>query len=67
MTTTTQIAGIEVREVTQAQFFAAVGPMNVHPRPEPDRSVWETPQRRVVGVTTPGYMCVGTKAYFLAA
>ncbi len=51
--------------VTKEAFFAVIGPMDVHPRPEPDRSVWETPRRRVVGITTPGYKCEGEKTYRL--
>ena len=55
-----------MREVSRDQFFAAVGRMNVHPRSERDASYWETPTRKVMGRTEPGYMCEGPKRYFLA-
>lgn len=55
-----------MRFVTKAEFFAAIGPQNVHPRPERDRTVWETPARRVIGITTPGYLCEGKPTYSLA-
>lgn len=45
-----------MREVTKDEFFATVGQMNVHPRPERDASFWETPGRQLMGKTTPGYM-----------
>lgn len=42
--------------VTKQQFFAAIGALNVHPRAERERSVWEDLNTRaVLGVTTPGY------------
>lgn len=44
-------------EVTKERFYATVGLMDVHPRPEPDHSSWETRGREVVGRTTPGYLC----------
>ena len=52
-------------EVTYEEFFAAIGPMNVHPRAERDASYWETPNRVLKGKTTPGYMGEGRKAYFI--
>jgi hypothetical protein len=55
----------EMREVTKEAFFAAVGPMNVHPRSDRDRTVWETPARQLIGITTPGYMCEGPTTYRL--
>jgi len=46
----------EFRTVTREEFLAVIGPLNVHPRAEPDRSVWEdVVTRKVVGLTTPGY------------
>lgn len=42
--------------VDKAEFFATVGPMNVHPRPFRERTIWETPDRVVVGIETPGYL-----------
>lgn len=53
------------REVTKEVFFAKVGPMNVHPRSEPDASYWETPNRQLVGTSTPGYMGGTDQRYFL--
>ena len=54
--------------VTKAQFFAAVGPMDVHPRPERDCSEWVYRESRaVVGITTPGYMGTGAATYALRA
>ena len=45
-------------EVTREQFFATVGLLNVHPRPERDYSAWEmVSTRELVGRTEPGYMC----------
>lgn len=45
-------------EVTKEQFFAAVGHLNVHPRPERDHSAWEMVKtRELIGRTEPGYMC----------
>jgi len=52
-------------EVTKDEFFATVGKMNVHPRPEREASYWETPGRILMGKTTPGYTCEGPKAYFV--
>lgn len=53
-------------QVTKAQFFAVVGPMDVHPRPERAHSEWEhRPSRAMVGKTTPGYMGVGEPTYAL--
>ncbi|MDN7537058.1 hypothetical protein [Burkholderia cenocepacia] len=43
-------------EVSQAEFFAVMGPRNVHPRATPDRSVWEMPDRSVLGHSMPGYL-----------
>ncbi|ALC60067.1 hypothetical protein AMS56_25180 [Burkholderia pseudomallei] len=42
-------------EVSEAKFFSVMGPRDVHPRPTPDRSVWETPNRTVLGHSLPGY------------
>jgi len=44
-------------EVPKNTFFATVGQLNVHPRVEKDASYWETPQREVLGISTPGYLC----------
>lgn len=56
-----------MREVSKDTFFATIGPMNVHPRSGRMETIWETPQRVVVGRSTPGYLCEGRKAYFLLA
>lgn len=52
-------------KVSQEQFYAVIGPMDVHPRPERHVTYWETPNRTLVGRSTPGYLCVGPKEYFL--
>ena len=61
-----------MREVTKAEFFATIGPQNVHPRAERDVTYWETPTRQLVGKSTPGYLCrdalgrwTDKKTYFL--
>lgn len=51
--------------VSKEEFFAFMGPRNVHPRSEPDRSVWETPYREVLGISRPGYKCEGEEVYML--
>lgn len=53
--------------VSKAEFFAAIGPMNVHPRAERMETIWETPQRTVIGRSTPGYLREGEVAFFLSA
>jgi hypothetical protein len=57
-------------EVTQATFFKAIGgPENIHPRAEPDQSVWiNLATHQQVGKTTPGYKGNNTgvsKRYYL--
>lgn len=42
-------------EVNEAEFFAVMGPRDVHPRATQDCSVWETPNREVIGHSEPGY------------
>jgi hypothetical protein len=41
------------REVTQAEFFRVMGPINVHPSIQPGKypytSIWQTPQRSAIG------------------
>jgi hypothetical protein len=45
-----------MREVSKKSFFEVIGPMNVHPRPEPDHTEWLCQiTRQVVGRTEPGY------------
>lgn len=53
--------------VSKDRFFAILGPINVHPRPERDRTFWETNGREVLGITTPGYMCDGCETYRVLA
>lgn len=51
MTTETNL-----REVTQREFFAYVGPRDiVCSHIHPDRTLWETRDRRLVGVSYPGW------------
>ncbi len=54
-----------MREVTREEFFKFIGPLNVHPCPEKQETRWvmQDGTRRVVGITTPGYMCQGVKTY----
>ncbi len=56
-------------EVGEEKFFAVIGPRDVHPRAEPDRSIWETPRRDVLGHSMPGYKAsIGKpKRFFLTA
>lgn len=54
-------------EVSRDDFYRAVGPLNVHPRAEREASYWETPNRDLIGKSTPGYLCAGHKAYLLRA
>lgn len=51
--------------VSKEEFYAFMGPRNVHPRSEPDCSVWETPYREVLGISKPGYKCEGEEVYML--
>ncbi len=42
--------------VTREEFFAYMGPRDVHPRAEPERSVWiDQRTHAILGQTTPGY------------
>ncbi len=57
----------EFRKVTRDEFFAVIGPMNVHPNSARDVTMWETPARTVIGKSTPGYADPGPhKEWFLA-
>lgn len=42
-------AGATWVPVTKAQFFAALGSLDVHPRPERELTTWETRARQAVG------------------
>ncbi len=53
-------------QVTKAQFFAVVGPMDVHPHSERNHCEWvHQPSRNLVGKTTPGYMASGEATFWL--
>lgn len=56
-------------EVSEEEFFAVMGPRDVHPRATPDCSVWETPNRTVLGHSMPGYKAPTgkPKRFFLRA
>lgn len=57
-----------MREVTQAEFFVTIGPLNVHPsHMSPFYGSWETPMREVIGRSLPGYRNTGLspKRWFL--
>ncbi|WP_186191018.1 hypothetical protein [Burkholderia gladioli] len=54
--TTNKNAPAGMVEVSKEQFYDLMGPRDVHPRAEPDKSVWETPRREVIGISTPGYL-----------
>lgn len=44
-------------EVSRDAFFRTIGPMNVHPRAERDRSDWvDQTTHRTIGRTEPGYI-----------
>ena len=57
-----------MREVSQSEFYAHIGPMAVHPSVaySPDYTVWHTPSFVEVGRTFPGWKKPGDpKHYFL--
>ena len=43
-------------QVTKDEFFASVGQLDVHPWPDPDRTLWRLRDLTTIGITTPGYM-----------
>lgn len=56
--------------VTKEQFYAAMGPLDVHPCPEKQITKWKlvrTIVQLVVGLSTPGYLCEGDEAYQIRA
>jgi len=55
-----------MQEVDKDRFFATVGQLNVHPRPEPHRTYWETPTRELLGESTPGYLGGSPARYWIA-
>lgn len=59
---------MEMVEVSEEEFFAFMGPRDVHPRPLPDKSIWETPSRQVLGYSMPGYKgATGQKKVYMIA
>jgi hypothetical protein len=45
-----------MREVIKEQFFDVIGPIDVHPNHQnPNHTVWEAPNRQVIGKTIPGW------------
>lgn len=55
-----------MREVSKEQFHASVGQMDVCLRCERDATYWETRGRHLMGKTTPGYIGVGPRGYFVS-
>ena len=55
------------KQTTKEQFFAIMGPRDVHPWPEPDKTLWRLRNLDVIGITTPGYLCQGEKTYSILA
>lgn len=53
--------------ISEEAFFAIMGPRDVDPRPERDVTYWETPNRELLGISTPGYMAVGEETYKVRA
>ena len=49
--------------VTEDVFYAAMGPLDVNPRPERDVTYWEAPNRELLGISTPGFSAIGEKTY----
>jgi hypothetical protein len=45
-----------MHEVNKDEFYAVIGPQDVHPATaNPDCTIWETPTRQVVGWSYPGW------------
>lgn len=58
----------EMEKVSRDVFFAFIhdDKSDIMPRVEREASYWEQAHTRTpIGRTTPGYMCVGPKEYFL--
>jgi hypothetical protein len=53
--------------VTKEQFFGFVGPRDIVTRCERDATYWETRNREVVGISTPGYIGTAEKVWKLSA
>lgn len=56
---------MNLTSVTKEEFFAKIGPMNVHPQSMPEATYWKTPNQILIGISTPGWKCIGVKEYFL--
>lgn len=58
-----------MKQVSKEEFYSIIfeRKLDVHPRPEPDKTFWEFRNRRLFGVSTPGYRCQGEKAYYILA
>lgn len=52
-------------EVTESEFFAAIGPRDIVLSTRRDCTIWETRNRLQVGKSTPGYVGGSAKAYYL--
>jgi len=55
---------MEFKEVSKNQFFDVIGPLDVHPRVERDKTYWETRERHLVGITR-GYASDETPFFLL--
>jgi hypothetical protein len=54
------------REVSRDEFYAFMGPKNVHPRPRPDFTEWVVQgSHDIIGRSYPGYLSEGAHAYYL--
>ena len=51
--------------VSKEEFYSVMMKLDVHPRSEPDCSIWETRNREVIGISRPGYKCEGPEVYML--
>lgn len=52
---TTQNIESQFVNVSKAEFFAVMGPLDVTPRPQPERKEWHTRDGAILGLSTPGY------------
>lgn len=55
----------EMVTVTKEEFFSYVGPRDIHPRSEPEKTTWETRDRTVVGVSQPGWKNPGAPSVYM--
>jgi hypothetical protein len=54
---------MSMKTVTKDEFFAAVGKLDVHPCPQRMKTLWKLRNGKIVGVSTPGWKCVGEKTW----